>query len=114
MRGGAALLGKKSDQPANPAGTTGQDIESWRYAIVEYCGIPEPDLKHRHALDVFEFINKGYHQYGIEWNARAVALAPMRAEVKQIVAEEDRKREAQQRAQSQLDKDPVAPSPAEA
>jgi len=94
MRGGAALLRKKYDETAKPAGTTEQDIESWRYAIAEYSGIPHPDLKNRHALDVYVFMTQGYHQYGIEWNAHPVDLAPMQAEVKRIVAEENLKRAA--------------------
>ena len=39
-------------------------------------------------------MNKGYHQYGIEWEAHPVNLGPMREEVKRSVAEENRKREA--------------------
>jgi hypothetical protein len=94
MRGGAALLETIYGETARPDGTAEQDIESWRYAIAKYSGIPEPDLNQRHALDVYEFMNKGYHQYGIEWEAHPVNLGPMREEVKRIVAEENRKREA--------------------
>ena len=57
MRGAAALLKKIYDQNPKPAGTTEQDIESWRYAIVKYCGIPEPDLSNRHGLNVYEFVS---------------------------------------------------------
>ncbi|MSU58632.1 MAG: hypothetical protein EXS35_10720 [Pedosphaera sp.] len=101
MRGGAALLKKHYDENPKPDGTTTGDIESWRYAIVKYCGIPEPDLSQRHGLEVYEHLNKGYHQYGIEWNARPVNLAPMRAEVKRIVAEEARKREERMKLEEQ-------------
>lgn len=94
MRGAAALLKKIYGETARPDGTSEQDIESWRYAIAKYCGIPEAELHHRHALEVYEFMNKGYHQYGIEWDAHPVNLGPMREEVKRIVAEENRKREA--------------------
>lgn len=107
IRGGAALLKKIYGENPKPEGTTEADIESWRYAIVKYCGIPEPDLSHRHGLNVYEFMNEGYHQYGIEWNARTVNLAPMRAEVKKIVAEEDKKREARMRAEGLLDEVPT-------
>ena len=99
IRGAAALLRKKYDENPKPAGTTGPDVESWRYAIAEYSGIPQRDLKHRHALEVFEFMNQGYHQFGIEWNARAVKLEPMRAEVAGILAEEKQKREELAKAQ---------------
>ena len=94
MRGGAALLRKIYDETAKPDGTTEADIESWRYAIRKYCGIPEPDLNAQHALDVYVWMTKGYHEYGMEWNARPVNLDPMREETRRIVAEERAKREA--------------------
>ena len=94
MRGGAALLKKLYGETPRPEGTAEQDIESWRYAIAKYSGIPESDLNQRHALEVYEFMNKGYHQYGIEWEAHPVNLGPMREEVKRTVAEAARKREA--------------------
>src|SRR5262249_33845075 len=92
IRGGAALLRKMYDETPRPAGTTVADIESWRYAIRKYCGIPEPDLNAKHALDVYLFISRGYHQYGIEWEARSVNLDPIREETRRIVAEEKAKR----------------------
>jgi hypothetical protein len=94
MRGGAALLRQLYDANPKPDGTTEADIESWRYAIRKYCGIPEPDLNAQHALDVYVFMSKGYHQYGLEWDARPVNLDPIRAETRRIVAEERAKREA--------------------
>jgi hypothetical protein len=104
IRGAAALLRKIYDETPKPTGTTEQDIESWRYAIVKYCGVPEPDLSNRHALDVYEFMNKGYNQYGIEWPARPVNLGPMREDVKRIVAEADAKHQAQTRAEELTEK----------
>ena len=83
-------------------GTTEADIESWRHAIRKYCGIPEPDLNARHALDVYVFMSKGYHQSGIEWDARPVTLEPIREETRRIVAEEKAKREATMAANSNL------------
>jgi len=100
IRGGAALLRKIYDANPKPADTTAADIESWRYAVRQYCGIPEPDLNARHALDVYVFMSKGYHQYGIEWDARPVNLEPMREETRRIVAEEQAKREARMAATS--------------
>jgi hypothetical protein len=94
MRGGAALLRRIYDETSKPAGTTEADIESWRYAIRRYCGIPEPYLNASHALDVYVFMSRGYHQYGIEWNARAVNLEPIREETRRIVAEEQAKKAA--------------------
>ncbi len=94
IRGGAALLRKIYDETPKPAGTTEADIESWRYAIRKYCGIPEPDLNAQHALDVYVFMSQGYHQYGIEWNARQVNLEPIREETREIVTQERAKREA--------------------
>src|SRR4051794_17997655 len=56
IRGAAALLRKIYDETAKPEGAAEADIESWRYAIRKYCGIPEPDLNARHALDVYTFM----------------------------------------------------------
>ena len=100
IRGGAALLRKIYDANPKPAGKTEADIESWRQAIRQYSGIPEPDLNARHALDVYVLMSKGYHQYGIEWDARSVNLEPMRADTRRIVAEEQAKREARMAANS--------------
>ena len=100
IRGGAALLRQIYDANPKPDGTTEADIESWRYAIRKYCGIPEPDLNARHALDVYVFMSQGYHQYGIEWDARPVNLEPIREETRRIVAEEQAKREARAAANS--------------
>jgi len=87
IRGAAALLRKHYEEtPRADASETG--IESWRYAIRKYCGIPEPDLNAQHALDVFEFIHRGFNQFGIEWKGRSVDLERIRAETAQIVAEE--------------------------
>src|SRR5439155_11412542 len=94
IRGGAALLRKIYDETPKPEGTTEADIESWRYAIRKYCGIPEPDLNAQHALDIYVFMSRGYHQYGLEWEARPVNLEPIREETRKIVAEETAKREA--------------------
>jgi len=62
IRGAAALLKNIYNEVPRPAGTTEEDIESWRYAIAKYCGIPQPELNQQHALDVYEFIAKGQHQ----------------------------------------------------
>jgi len=94
IRGGAALLRQIYDANPKPEGTTEADIESWRYAIRKYCGIPEPDLNAQHALDVYTFMSRGYHQYGIEWDARPVNLEPIKEETRRIIAEERAKQEA--------------------
>ena len=57
------------------------------------CGIPEPDLKARHALKVYTFMSQGYHQYGIEWDARAINLEPIRRETDETIAQERGKRQ---------------------
>lgn len=94
MRGGAALLRKIYDETPKPAGSSEAQLESWRNAIRKYCGIPEPDLNARHALDVYTFISQGYHQFGIEWKGQPVDLEPIREETRKIVAEEELKRQA--------------------
>jgi hypothetical protein len=93
IRGAAALLRKIYDENPKPADSSKEtDVEGWRYAIRKYCGIPEPDLNARHALEIYRFMSQGYHQYGIEWAARPVNLDPIRAETSQIVAQEEAKR----------------------
>lgn len=106
MRGGAALLRQLYDANPKPEGTTEADIESWRYAIRKYCGIPEPDLNARHALDVYVFMSRGYNQYGIEWKARPVNLEPIREETRRIVAEEEAKQAAARAADTNLVEQP--------
>jgi hypothetical protein len=100
MRGAAALLRKLYDENAKPDGTTETDPEGWRYAIRKYCGIPELDLSSRHVLNIYTFMSQGYHQYGIEWNARAVDLAPIQRETAQAVAQENARRQASVAAQT--------------
>ena len=102
MRGGAALLRKIYDETPRPAGTSEADLESWRYAIRKYCGIPEPDLNAQHGLKVYIFMNQGYHGYGLEWDARPVNLETIREETRRIMAEETAKREAFQRTETNL------------
>ncbi len=93
MRGGAALLRKIYDQTEKPPGTREGELESWRYAIAEYSGIPEPDFKHQHALEVYRHLAAGYDQYGIKLpKVPNLKLPPMFAEVKKIKDEEERKR----------------------
>jgi hypothetical protein len=87
MRGAAALLKQMYNSTPKPADAQGDEIESWRKAIVKYCGIPQPELSEQHALDVYEFMNDGYHEYGIEWEKHPVKLDAMRAEVAKIKAE---------------------------
>ncbi|HWF17969.1 MAG TPA: hypothetical protein VG754_01805 [Verrucomicrobiae bacterium] len=87
MRGGAALLRQLYDQTSKPADAPNEtQIESWRNAIAKYTGIPQPELSQGHALRVYEFMNQGFHEYGIEWNAHPVNLGPMREEVAKIKA----------------------------
>jgi hypothetical protein len=95
IRGAAALLKKIYTETPRPDGSTDAEIESWRYAVRKYCAIPEPDLNARHALDIYSFMAKGYHQFGIEWNALPVNLEPIRQETLRIVAEEEARRRAQ-------------------
>jgi len=108
IRGGAALLRKIYDETPKPEATTESNIESWRYAIRKYCGIPEPDLNAQHALDVYTFISQGYHQFGIEWKGQSVNLEPIIAETRNIVKEERVKRELPQSQQTQPDENPIS------
>jgi len=95
MRGAAALLRQIYDKTAKPEGTTDSELESWRYAMAEYCGIPEPDLKNQHAFDVYQHLSEGYNQYGIKFDAvPGLKMDQMYADVKKIKDEEQKKREA--------------------
>jgi hypothetical protein len=107
MRGAAALLRKTYDENPKPEATTEADIESWRYAIRKYCGIPEPDLNAQHALNVYVFMSEGYHQFGIEWPARPVNLEPIREETGRIVSEERKTKEARMAANSNSQDEPA-------
>jgi hypothetical protein len=84
IRGAAALLRHIYDATQRPEGTIETDIASWRNAIAVYCGIPQPELNQQLALDIYEHISIGYHQYGIEWNGQPVNMKPIRAAVKKI------------------------------
>lgn len=85
IRGGAALLRQLYDQTPKPEDAPNESqIESWREAIAKYTGIPQPDLSEGHALRVYEYMNQGYHQYGIEWKGHPVNLGPMREAVERI------------------------------
>lgn len=95
MRGAAALLRKLYDENKKPEGTTESELESWRYAMAEYSGIPEPDLKQQHAFDVYHHLSEGYDEYGIKFDeVSGLKLDEMYAEVKKIKDEEKKKREA--------------------
>ena len=92
IRGAAALLKKIYSENPLPDGTHHDELESWFNAIVKYCGIPEDDLSHRHALDVYDYLQEGYDQYGMELEPhRNLKLEPMRAAVRKIAEEERRK-----------------------
>src|SRR4051812_19678302 len=108
MRGAAALLRQLYEQTPKPADAPGGGIESWRKAIVKYCGIPEPELSEAHALNVYEFMNAGYHDYGMEWPEHPVWLEPMRQEVAQIKAAARARLEAKLKAEEEQ----AAPHPA--
>lgn len=92
IRGAAALLRKGYDALPRPEGTGEGDIESWRNAIAAYSGLPQAELSQQHALDIYTQMTRGYHQYGIAWDARQVALAPIRTAVAKIQAEAEAKR----------------------
>lgn len=107
MRGAAALLKKLYQETPKPADAQGDEIESWRKAIVKYCGIPQPELSEQHALEVYEWMNDGFHQYGIEWDDHPVKLDAMRAEVAKIKAEaqaiaDAKMKEEEEREQAKL------------
>lgn len=104
MRGAAALMKKIYDETAKPEGTKAEELESWRYAIATYSGIPEPDLKNQHAFDVYDWLDQGYNQYGIKIDkVPNLRIKEMWAEVKKIKDEEAKKREAKLRAEGRWD-----------
>ncbi|MEP6662385.1 MAG: hypothetical protein ABJC04_01865 [Verrucomicrobiota bacterium] len=95
MRGAAALLRQLYDKTPKPEGTSEGELESWRYAIENYSGLPEPDLKSQHGLEVYEHLSQGFDQFGIKMEkVPDLKLEPMIAEVKRIREEERIKRES--------------------
>ncbi len=77
IRGAAAYLRSLYETHPVPEGTVRGDLESWQNAIGAYCGIPQPELAQQHALEIYERLSKGYHDFGISMNARPVNLAPL-------------------------------------
>ncbi len=109
MRGGAALLRQIYDQTPKPADAPNENqIESWRKAIVKYSGIPQPELSEQHALRVYENMNEGYHQYGIEWKKHPVTLGPMREDVARIQKAARARLEANMKAEKDQPHKPLA------
>jgi hypothetical protein len=84
IRGAAALLTKLYDSIPIPAETNRGEIESWRNAIAAYSGLPRMDFAQQHALDIYSAMNEGYHQYGIEWNAKPVKIGEIKTAVSKI------------------------------
>ncbi|MBI3005321.1 MAG: Ig-like domain-containing protein [Ignavibacteriales bacterium] len=101
IRGAAALLRKLYDELPVPEGTARGEIESWQNAIASYSGIPQPELAHQHALDIYERLSRGYHQFGIELNARPINLPPLRQRVARI--QEQALQEQTQRLSKKVD-----------
>jgi N-acetyl-anhydromuramyl-L-alanine amidase AmpD len=87
IRGAAALLRKFYNELPKPEGTDPSDIESWRNAIAAYSGLPQIEYSQQHALDIYTQMARGYHQFGIDWEARRVNLELMRAAVAKIQEE---------------------------
>ena len=87
IRGAAALLRKFYHELPQPEGTDPSDIASWRNAIAAFSGLPQVEFSQQHALDIYTQMTRGYHQFGIEWQARPIDLAPIRAAVEKIQTE---------------------------
>ncbi|MGE5315118.1 MAG: Ig-like domain-containing protein [Acidobacteriota bacterium] len=87
IRGAAALLKKLYEETPKPAYAAAGSLESWENAIARYTGIPQPELSHGHALELYRRLQTGYHRYGIEIDARpSLNLAPMRKSVEALQA----------------------------
>jgi N-acetyl-anhydromuramyl-L-alanine amidase AmpD/methionine-rich copper-binding protein CopC len=84
IRGGAALLKKLYNETPAPAYASPTSVESWENAIARYTGIPQPELSHQHVLELFTRLQTGYHQFGIDIDARAMNLEPIRQTVKAL------------------------------
>jgi N-acetyl-anhydromuramyl-L-alanine amidase AmpD len=81
IRGGAALLKKLYDETPKPDYAAPGSVESWENAIARYTGIPQPELSHKHVLGIYTSLQAGYHQYGIDIDARSMDLEPIRKNV---------------------------------
>jgi hypothetical protein len=104
MRGGAALLKKYYDENPKPGYAEANSMESWKYALMKYSGLPEPDLAHQHAFDVYDWLRQGYDQYGIKLpEVSNLKLDEMWEETKKIKEEQRKINEEKWRAQGLMD-----------
>jgi N-acetyl-anhydromuramyl-L-alanine amidase AmpD/methionine-rich copper-binding protein CopC len=84
IRGAAALLRKLYDETPKPSYAPAGSLESWENAIARYTGIPQPELSHKHVLDLYTRVQSGYHRFGIDMEARPMNLEPMRRSVEAL------------------------------
>lgn len=104
IRGAAALLKKLYGESDKPGYAKPDSLESWKYAIVKYCGIEEPDLSHQHAFDVYDWLSQGYDQYGIQLpQVPDLNVHDMWEETKKIKEEQRKINEAKWRAEGRMD-----------
>jgi hypothetical protein len=104
MRAAAALLRKNYDENPKPDYAKENSLESWKYALVKYSGLPEPDLAHQHAFDVYDWLSQGYDQYGIKLpEVPDLDLKAMWEETKKIKEEQRKINEEKWRAQGLMD-----------
>ncbi len=87
MRAAAAYLHELYAQQPLPAGTTPGSLESWQNAIAAYCGIPQADLAAQHALEIYQQLSNGYHQYGIAIEPHQLNLQVIEGNARQVWAE---------------------------
>ena len=105
IRGAAALLKKMYAETEKPEYANTEDkLESWKYTIRKYSGIPEIDLADNHATDVYDFLAEGYDQYGIKLpEVPNLDLKSLHDENKKIREEQRQKNEAKWRAEGKMD-----------
>jgi hypothetical protein len=104
MRGAAALLRKYYDENEKPGYAKPDSLESWKYALIKYSALPEPDLAHQHAFDVYDFLTQGYDQYGIKLpEVPDLDLKEMWAETKKIKEEQRKINEEKWRKEGRMD-----------
>lgn len=104
IRGAAALLKKYYQDADKPAYAKENSLESWKYAIVKYCGIEDKEFSHQHAFDVYDWLSQGYDQYGIVLpQVPDLDLKEMWDETKKIKEEERARKEAEWRAKGMMD-----------
>ncbi|MDB6025774.1 MAG: hypothetical protein JWM68_1997 [Verrucomicrobiales bacterium] len=88
MRGGAALLRKIYKENTVPGWSKRGELESWFYAVGNFSGLPDRDIALHSAWNVYDWMEEGYHLYGIEFDAVPLPkIEALRTEARKVAVE---------------------------